>query len=319
MIMDKPLVTALVITYKAEKYIKETLDSVFCQTYDNVEVVISDDNSPDNTFAEIKKYISEYSGTYKVTINQNSHNLGIAGNVNKGIELSHGDYICLFDGDDIALPERIEKSVELIENYHVEGLTFNMELIDSKSTHIRYFNDVISNTVDVYDIEDYIKGKYLSGGAARIISRKLVDTFGPLSKECNTEDSTYMFRTFLTGGAVFGHSPMVKYRIHDSNVSSFHGLMTRFDTKSIYNQYKRDLDIAIEKDFVTLDQYEKIDEYLTRYLYENLALRKLYNMHNYLKRLLFVFCLLFDKHYSINQVRALFRQIKWWHREGITN
>jgi glycosyltransferase involved in cell wall biosynthesis len=109
---NKPLVSVIIPTYNSEKYIKESLESIINQTYDNLEVVVTDDCSKDNTVDMVKKYQSNDS---RIRLIVNKKNMGIALNMNKGIRVCKGKYIAILDADDWAYPYRVEEQVKVME------------------------------------------------------------------------------------------------------------------------------------------------------------------------------------------------------------
>lgn len=312
--MENALVSAIVITYRQEQYIRQTLDSVFNQDYDNLEIIITDDNSPDNTFEIIKEYVSNYSGPHKVIINQNNPNRGIAGNVNRGLELSHGEVICLFDGDDIAYPDRVSKSVRLLHNKKVQGGTLNMEYIDKESNSMGFFVEPQKDLTKEYSIDNYLKGDFVSGGASRVFRRNVYTTFGDLNEDCKTEDTTYMFRTFLMGGAAFCYEPVVKYRKHDNNISNYHNLLTHFDPELIFNQYQKDLNIAFEKHLISEEVKQKIQKKIDDNKHNKVAIRSIYLCNVFLNRLMKAFSYLFKKGYTLYNVRTYVGLVRYWRK-----
>ena len=74
---DFPLITLFLFSYNQEKYIKQAVESALAQDYPNLEVIISDDHSTDNTVGIIQSIIQDYSGKHKVALNINPTNLGI--------------------------------------------------------------------------------------------------------------------------------------------------------------------------------------------------------------------------------------------------
>lgn len=315
--MDRPLVSAVVITYKAEKYIKETLDSVFSQNYENLEIVITDDNSPDNTFEIIKEYVSSYKGNSKVILNQNNPNLGIAGNVNKGINLSHGDYICIFDGDDVAYPNRISQSLDIILKHQVKGMTSNMDIINGAGTRIGLFDtDTYSDSV-VFGIDEYLSGKAKNGGASRMFSRELVNLYGDLNEDCNTEDTTYFFRNLLSGGIAYCHHPLVKYRIHGNNISKGANLYERFNPVLIYNQYNKDFETAQHFKIISQQQIDKVSKFLEDYKKRECCMYSLYHKKTFWKRLCYIFSLINDKQLKAAHKKMFIWRFLAWTKNGI--
>jgi glycosyltransferase involved in cell wall biosynthesis len=113
--MDKPLVTVCVITYNSSKFILETLDSIKAQTYGNIELIVSDDCSTDNTVSICQEWINKNTKYFKrCCIDHGEINRGIPANCNKGIKQCFGEWVKLIAGDDILAPTCIEDLVNAI-------------------------------------------------------------------------------------------------------------------------------------------------------------------------------------------------------------
>ena len=110
---NNPLVSVAIATYNGEKYIKEQIESILNQTYKNIEIIICDDNSTDNTIGIINEYFSKYNNI-KYFVNKN--NLGLNNNFAKAIKLCTGEYIAISDQDDIWFSEKIEILLDNIDN-----------------------------------------------------------------------------------------------------------------------------------------------------------------------------------------------------------
>jgi GT2 family glycosyltransferase len=94
-----PLISVLVCNYNYGGYIKETLDSVLSQTYPNIEVVVVDDGSSDDSVGVIKKYIKNHAGV-NITFSAKKKNQGICFARNDAIDLAKGDFLIFLDSDD---------------------------------------------------------------------------------------------------------------------------------------------------------------------------------------------------------------------------
>ena len=70
---EYPLATLLVLFYKHQKFVEDTVAGALSQTYPNLEIIFSDDNSPDGTFDILKKAVEGYKGPHKVILNRNEH------------------------------------------------------------------------------------------------------------------------------------------------------------------------------------------------------------------------------------------------------
>ena len=103
----KPLLTVLLTTYNQVDFVEEALSSLFCQDYNNLEIIISDDASDDGTFDLITTMCANYVGRHKVLTNRNEINLGVAGNLWKVFAMACGELMIIADGDDVSLPNRV--------------------------------------------------------------------------------------------------------------------------------------------------------------------------------------------------------------------
>jgi len=108
---NSPLVSVIIPVHNGEKYIKESIDSCLGQTYKNIEIIVVDDKSEDNTLNILKDY-----GDRITTVPVEKQN-GLGNVINIGIRKSKGKYIARMDADDIMYPTRIEKQVKYLESH----------------------------------------------------------------------------------------------------------------------------------------------------------------------------------------------------------
>lgn len=92
-----PLLSIIVPVYGTEKFLRKCLDSLLVQTYPNIEIIVVDDCSPDNSAEIIQEYVSQYSNVHCV---KNSENQGLYKARLRGYEVAQGEYICSVDSDD---------------------------------------------------------------------------------------------------------------------------------------------------------------------------------------------------------------------------
>lgn len=111
--MEKKIVSILVVSFNAEKYIKKTIDSCLNQTYENVEVLLLDNASKDKTVEIAEKMqLSDM----RLKIFESEKNLGPYGGLNFLLDKTKREYVAIQDHDDIWFPEKIKKQVEFLEN-----------------------------------------------------------------------------------------------------------------------------------------------------------------------------------------------------------
>jgi glycosyltransferase involved in cell wall biosynthesis len=108
---NQPLISICIPAYNAEKFIKETLESILNQTYQNLEIIITDDCSKDQTVSIIHSFSDK-----RIKFYQNEKNLGVEGNWNKALQLATGNYCKMMGADDILYSNCISEQLCVFEN-----------------------------------------------------------------------------------------------------------------------------------------------------------------------------------------------------------
>lgn len=111
--MNRELISVIIPIYNVEKYLKECIDSILNQTYKNIEIILVDDGSTDNSPNICDEYTQK--DTRVITIHQK--NQGVSSARNKGLEASKGNYIFWIDSDDYVKEDCIEKLYNLLKKY----------------------------------------------------------------------------------------------------------------------------------------------------------------------------------------------------------
>ncbi|MES2646164.1 MAG: glycosyltransferase family 2 protein [Bacteroidota bacterium] len=109
----EPLVSIITSFLNEEQLIEETIQTVLAQTYANWEYILIDDGSTDSSTQIAKAYAEKYPGKIIYYEHENHKNIGVSPSRNVGVRLATGEYIALLDGDDLWLPEKLERQVEL--------------------------------------------------------------------------------------------------------------------------------------------------------------------------------------------------------------
>lgn len=113
-----PLVSVIIPTYNCSAYIRQTIDSVLAQTYSNIELLVIDDGSTDNTI----NIIQEYGYRLQLICKDNA---GVSSARNLGIEKASGQYVCFLDHDDYWYPGKISQQVEAFVNCPEVGIVYS--------------------------------------------------------------------------------------------------------------------------------------------------------------------------------------------------
>jgi alpha-1,3-rhamnosyltransferase len=132
--MDEPLVSIVVITYNSSKFVLETLESCKEQTYKNIELIISDDASTDDTVEICKKWLRENKERFvRTKIIESKKNTGIAPNLNRGIKDVRGEWVKILAGDDYLSSNLIKIYIDFVsEKEQISVIHSNATLVNEQ-------------------------------------------------------------------------------------------------------------------------------------------------------------------------------------------
>lgn len=256
------LVSYVLTAYNIENFIEESIQCAFNQTYEPLEIILSDDCSTDRTYEIMERMANEYKGPHKIVLNRNPENLGITKHMNKAyLDLAQGDIIIAAHGDDVSVPERTQIQVDfLLNNPNVTAVSGGIVVIseDGKVRESESKNTVVS------EIRHYNLNNPKETGIANIPApsrafwKRVMSYFGPLNDDCPTEDELISFRSLLLGENVFLPDVLVKYRKH-KNSSSNPENFDKFPLEKIREQQIRDMEFAVKNDILTNEKKQQIE------------------------------------------------------------
>ena len=208
-------ISVIIPAYNAEKYIKETIESVLSQTYRNFELIIIDDGSTDSTANIIKDFASKDERIQYIY--QKNASQAVARN--RGIKVSKGRFIAFLDADDLWMPDKLEKQILLLGNKNI-GLIYtdvikidhNSKLIPSKSSRKFLKGNVYKNII--YD--NFI-------ATSTVLVRKDALTENKLffrTERQGVEDWDLWIRLAEITEFDYLSDPLVQYRVYGGNESS---------------------------------------------------------------------------------------------------
>ncbi len=154
---DPPLVSVIVPTFNAARFIAATVDSALRQTLADLEVMVVDDGSSDDTVERVKRI-----GDGRIRLFEHAHR-GAPAVMNAGIRAARGRYIGFLDHDDLWLPVKLERHVEYLERDRALAVTFSWTgLIDEHDRPINVHPAHWPGTLSFGQLlEDYVVGSYL--------------------------------------------------------------------------------------------------------------------------------------------------------------
>lgn len=211
MLSSEKLVSIITPSYNSSKYISQTIASVLSQTYQNWEMIIVDDASPDNSNHIIEEYCKKDNRIKLIKLETNS---GPAVARNLAIQEAKGRYIAFLDADDLWLPQKLEKQVAFMQEKDCALSYTAYETMDAKGNklekiivpplHLRY--------------SDMLKSNYIGCLTAMYDTHKLGKVYMPLLKK--RQDYGLWLKILKQTDYAYGIAePLARYRIRLESVS----------------------------------------------------------------------------------------------------
>lgn len=214
----KKLISILITNYNYGHFLEAAIDSCLYQTYSNLEVIVVDDGSTDNSRQIMEKY-----GNKIIPIFQ--ENGGQASAFNTGFQKSQGDIICFLDADDFFLSNKLEKLVNIFEQHPDIGWCFHpLKLVDLNFANINL--QVYPNKSGVYDVTSHIRRGKLNGKlplnsiatSGMCFNRSLSEDILPMPEEIRITSDDYIKYAALGISKGFILLEELAYqRIHENN------------------------------------------------------------------------------------------------------
>lgn len=208
----KPLVSVVLATYNGEKYLTQQLDSIIQQDYPNIEIIVTDDCSTDNTFKILQDYAAKHPF---IQILRNENNIGLNKNFEKGLLLANGEYIAISDQDDIWKPNKLTRLVSVLNSHSI--VYHNSELINSYGVSLK---QKLSDKRQLSDFTNCLNFAVVATvpGHAMLFRKSLVEQCIPFPENVILYDHWLAFVATFTSDIKFIPEPLVLYRQHDNNM-----------------------------------------------------------------------------------------------------
>jgi len=225
-----PLVTVICLCYNHAEYVVQTLDSVLTQSHPNIELLIVDDASTDDSVNVIENYLLEKS--LSINFIKNPVNLGLTQSFNKAVAFAQGDFLIDLAADDVLFPHTVATQVDAFLNSNLETTAIvygNAMNIDENNQFLSYFFEV-DPLLKVHDQAlhqtDYARilntGKTFCSVSA-MMNKKIFDTLKGYDNSLAFEDLDYWLRAAREYQLIFIDEVLIqKRRLLNSHGSQFH-------------------------------------------------------------------------------------------------
>ncbi|WP_162425615.1 glycosyltransferase family 2 protein [Pontibacter pudoricolor] len=215
--MPHPLVTIICLCYNHERFLKEALDSVLAQTYPNLELIVVDDMSTDNSAAIIQEYIQKFP---QINYISTGVNVGNCRAFNMGWRASKGEFVIDFATDDVLLPDRVEKQVEAFEKTDQTcGVVYSdAEYINDNSEHLHYHSQKFKAAPDGNVFSEAV-GRYFICPPTMMMRREVLEELGGYDETLAYEDFDFWVRSARNWNYTYLPEVTTKRRLHQHSLS----------------------------------------------------------------------------------------------------
>ncbi len=210
-----PKVSIVIPVYNGAIYMKEAIDSALAQTYDNIEIIVVNDGSTDET----DKIALSYGNKIRYFKKENG---GVSTALNLGIKEMTGEYFSWLSHDDIYMPEKIEKQIELLSSLDDKNtiLYSNYKFIDENSEPI--YQPVIHNHEMLTKKQEYALYRGCINGLTLLVNKKIFDDVGLFNEELRCTQDYEMWLRMIKKRYRFVHMPdvLVITRLHSKQATN---------------------------------------------------------------------------------------------------
>lgn len=252
--INNSLVSVILPVYNGEKYIAQSVDSILNQTYNNIELIIIDDGSSDNTLKIINSYLND---PRVIVITRK--NKGLVQSLNEAIDISRGKYIARMDADDIAAVDRIEKQIDFLSNnIDVAVVGSRVILINENGDEIGYCYRPL--TVDAIKCYFYYGSPLVHPSVVYNLNVLSKDKIKYYKDDYPAEDLGLFLRLSKEFKIRNIKSPLLRYRITSTGISISNNEKQKNKSRDLrVNSFSNN---PIELDFVkSIDSHERFIYY----------------------------------------------------------
>ncbi|MDH4874740.1 glycosyltransferase [Pseudomonas sp. BN515] len=227
---QQPLVSVIISSYNHAPYIEASILSVLAQSYPNIELLVVDDGSRDDSVARIEALQAVHGFDFRVQSNK-----GLSRTLNETIERAKGSLIAPFGSDDIMLPERIARQVAYMMDKPEVGICAgDIQTINADGKPSGRPRDLAFRRLDFEDV--FLARKPGAPAPTLLFRREALDRVGSFEPEVRLEDLMIELKITRSGYFidVLGE-PLALYRVHDSNTYKNY----RFMVENVLKTYAR--------------------------------------------------------------------------------
>lgn len=265
-----PLVSVFIVTYNSSDNIIDALDSVKSQTYQNIELIVSDDCSSDNTRELVKEWFLDNGDRFvRSELVETPVNTGTSANYNRAVRACKGEWLKMLDGDDMLLPDCIEKNIQFVsDESNAEVVFSDVQNFKISKGEIIILNKFFTKDHEIFfsleseqQLKMLLKNNILPSVSC-FIKASLLKKYRYDEKYYCLEDSPMWFALLVNGIQFYGFNDITAmYRIGESTMRG-QGVYFKRMYLDMYIQYFWDVKIKLCRKYNLQDAYNVTRKYI---------------------------------------------------------
>jgi len=223
-----PLVSAVTIVRDCEQFLAEALDSVFDQTYGDLELVVVDDGSTDRSAEIAERYVRAAPDRVRLVRHTDGGSRGMSAARALGVEVAQGDFLGFLDADDVWLPEKIAEQVAILEAHPTAGMVYGRTQMwhswDANARRSDYFYDLGVEPDRLYPplrlLPQLLENRVQTPTTCNaLIRRQVYDNAGGFEETFPGlyEDQVFFAKLYVASATYVSNRGWARYRRHSRN------------------------------------------------------------------------------------------------------
>jgi glycosyltransferase involved in cell wall biosynthesis len=231
--MNTPLVTVICLAHNHERFVREAINSVLTQTYQNIQLIVVDESSSDGTPSIIHELVAQHTEVKFIPLSQN---IGNCRAFNRALNFAQGEYIIDFAADDVLLPEKISNQLNFFLKLDPSyGVVFtDAEYVDENGKHIRnhchhLFSKNLIKKIPEGDVYAQVLSTYFVASPTMMVRKIVFDELKGYDENLSYEDFDFWVRSSRIFKYAYLDEVTTKIRLSKKSMST--GWYKRGDTQ----------------------------------------------------------------------------------------
>lgn len=247
--MKPPKVSVVVPMYKHEKFVEVAIQSVFDQSFDDYELILVDDCSPDDTYARAKNYVAERDVGKKAKVFQMPKNSDAFNTLNTAIANAKGEIIAILNSDDAWAPDRLAKMITAMEMANSEIAFSKIVVIDGEGHILHRDQEACRELYARQDrlmqskaplLVDLLQANVAATTGNLVFTRNIFDKVGGFSPLRLCHDWDFILRASYFSAPLVVDTDGYHYRIHGTNTFSAVNHLAEAETEKVLKAFFKD-------------------------------------------------------------------------------